>query len=1037
MFTVLRSSAGAGKTHALVKEYLRHCLDTDRTDSYRQVLALTFTTKAAGEMRERVLSYLRHLSAGQGGGTALEDVRQVLLDRTGMSGEELQERARAVFSHMLHHWSDVSIGTIDAFTRRLLRPFARDLRLDHDLEMSTEVAELLDRAVFSLLNEAGTSPAMTRLLTRTALRMVEDGSRWRPDGPLRLLANELLMERSVRPLSELSTLSLEEVLEAEGAIKAAIDGFRQRLQELGRRGSTLLKEAGLDASDLYQGARGLPTFLGMLSSYEGRYVPPNSYVQRMLDGEKWHSGKASTEVQERSEAVRPFLVSYCLEALALIEEGHQDDLLRRAVLKDLMPTAALHELNVHLERGKADEGVVFFSDLTRSAARLVRTEPVPFIHERMGERYQHFLLDEFQDTSLMQWQGLLPLVDHALASGGSVFLVGDGKQAIYRWRNGEVRQFLDLPRIFAPEGLADAPAVERTLIREFKPREPLHANYRSGSAIIRFNNDLFAGLAGSMLPPELQTVYAGHEQSASRQEEGSVRVDRLPERSPDTDSTSERADRIVGYVQEMIAQGHAPGDIAILVRTSAQGKDVANWLMNAGIGVVSSDALQLGGDPTTEFVVDLLRCLQGPDQPAATRALQQWARLMATEEGVAVDPFGTDERDPLVRIQEIIGSMGLKDHQAAPADLILRILSAMNIDPGADAYALTLLDEAHAHAVGHGADLSGFIAHWDRSGAGRGVVPPEHGQAVRIMTIHRSKGLQFPVVIVPFPEVGRASGKDLLWVTPGETVPGLPAALVRMRKDLAEVGVPEAVEEQHLRALDDLDLLYVAFTRAEDALYVVLDNGRSGLSAAIAGLLGPWEDDRYSLGSLPPVKRAAPGPTGRAWPAMRSREWDATPHFRTEAPPGWSAHSPDPFRSHGTMVHELLAEVRTPEDLDRVLELATRRRTLSVEMAAQLHEQLSPQLSGPDLARFFGNDLEVRTEASIIHPDGGVLRPDRIVRKDDRIRLLDIKTGDVRGDHQDQMRSYMDVLRSTGETVELGALWYVRTGEVHLVEPMA
>ena len=355
----------------------------------------------------------------------------------------------------------------------------------------------------------------------------------------------------------------------------------------------------------------------------------------------------------------------------------------------------------------------------------------------------------------MQWQGLLPLVDHALASGGSVFLVGDGKQAIYRWRNGEVRQFL-IPFI-RPEGLPMHRPVSERRSANSSPRT-LHANRRSGSAIIRFNNDLFAGLAGSMLPPELQTVYAGmNSQHRGRRKVGarglvSGAIARHGLDSPNGPTGSSGTFR-----------KRRPGPCTWRYRHPGQdkcaGKDgeLVDERRYRGRVIRCAPA---GGDPHHGI-------RGGPPVPGArpaggTRALQQWARLMATEEGLLCIPWGR-QADPLGPDQEIVGSMGLKDHQAAPADLILRILSAMNIDPGRMPMHWRCWMRTHAHAVGHGADLSGS------SPIGTGAAPDaasfllNMARRSRIMTIHRPKACSSWSSSFPFPEVGRASGKDLLW----------------------------------------------------------------------------------------------------------------------------------------------------------------------------------------------------------------------------------------------------------------------------------
>ena len=1031
MFTVLRSSAGAGKTHALVKEYLARCLATERTDAYRQVLALTFTTKAAGEMRQRVLDYLRDLARGSGESPAMDDVRGTLMKAGGIDADELRQRAAAVLSHMLHHWSDVAISTIDAFTRRLLKPFARDLELDHDLQMTTEESTYLDRAVAALLDRAGCDEEVTRLLTRTCLRLLEEEQKWRPDKPLRFLAGELQRERSVAALKALEHLHVTDHLRLEGDLAAQVARFREQVRELGRRGLSLLEEAGIPAADLFQGARGLPGYLEKLSRYDGSAVPQNSYVRKMMDGGKWTSAKADAASQAAVEGVRPVLEDLCLKADSLLAEGLRRDLVRRAILRDLLATGSLQELARHVQEEKDQDGVTFFSDLTRRAARLVSEEPVPFIHERLGERFRHYLIDEFQDTSLMQWHSLLPLVENALATGGSAFLVGDGKQAIYRWRNGEVRQFLELPGIFAPEGLADAATISDTLRRNHREREPLRDNYRSGRAIIAFNNELFGRLGARLHDPELRGVYDGHEQEAGRSHEGHVWVELLPERTKDPDDEAppdQRLERMASMVLQALSEGHAAGDIAVLVRTGAQGRQVAHRLMQEGIAIVSPDALRLGGDPAVEFVLDMLRFLHARDMAAATRAVQHLAMLRAGDDGGTVEPFPAPlDADPAHFASEFLRMQQVDGAASAPAELIHRILVGAGIDPASDAYCVTLLDEAHAYTGRHGADLAGFLDHWERTGSIRSIRPPEHGRAVQIMTIHRSKGLQFPVVIMPWTDMKGSRQQDTLWIAPGDSAPELPTALVRASKALGEAGVPEVLAEEDLKELDELDLLYVGFTRAEERLMALISPSQEDLLEALPELGAEGYLERGMATEASPASYTTPLPS---WKPAQYGDLRTLLTLRREAPESWSAGDPDPFRSHGALVHELMADVRTADDLAPALDRAVRQGLADEDLRVELFGRLERQLRHEALAPYFASGQDVRTEAPLITANGRTLRPDRVVFTERGTHVLDIKTGVPRESHSEQVREYVRVLREAGEERVNGALWYLRTGEV-------
>jgi ATP-dependent helicase/nuclease subunit A len=455
MFQVLHSSAGAGKTHALVKHYIALCMDTSDPGAYRSILALTFTNKAASEMKERVMGYLRKIAKSELQEGAITDVVQHLRQRTGLGNEALAQRADALLRHMLHHWSEVAISTIDAFTRRVVQPFARDLQLDHDLRMTTEQDRYLNGAVDALVATAGVDPTITSILTEACLQLLHDEQRWDPESPLRALSGELQKESSIAPLGRLGDMDVDTVKAIGKGLRLQEVEFREKVRSIGREALDLLTKHGIQAGDLVHGANGIHSTFRKLAHFERSWEPPGPNARKPITSGKWHSGKASATTIAALEGLAPRLRSLFEKAEMLMAEEHPLFLMRQAVARELPATFALRALETHLERLKQEDGVAFFSDLTRKVARIVASEPVPFIYERLGERYQHYLIDEFQDTSLMQWTCLLPLVDNALSTGGSALLVGDAKQAIYRWRNGEVRLFVELPDLFGNTGPGD------------------------------------------------------------------------------------------------------------------------------------------------------------------------------------------------------------------------------------------------------------------------------------------------------------------------------------------------------------------------------------------------------------------------------------------------------------------------------------------------------------------------------------------------------------------------------------------------------
>lgn len=1034
MFEVLHSSAGAGKTHALVRHYLTHCLRTGNAAAYRNVLALTFTNKAAAEMKDRVVRYLECLASDEEHDPQIANVIAHLEEHLGIDHHTVTERAREVLSDMIHHWGDVAITTIDSFTRRLVRPFARDLQLDHDLRMTTEEEHYRSLAVDSLISEVGKDATITRSLTEACRQLLHEERKWDPAKPLLELSMELGKERSIQPLELLGTIPLAAITALSDRLRSEEIAWTRKVRAIGNEAMRLLKEKGIAAEQMAYGARGIHNYFRKLSLFEGDRPATGSNVLEPLESGKWHSTKASAEVIASLDELADELTELFQTSETLMDNEYRAFRIRRAVARELLPAFTLRALNEHLWAVKNAHGVAFFSDLTRKVAEMVKDEPVSFIHERMGARYRHYLIDEFQDTSLLQWGALLPLLVEALGSGGSVLLVGDAKQAIYRFRNGEVQLFTDLPKIHGRSDSVTERENEQALERSYRKAPPLEINWRSAPTIIEFNNTLFRNMR-TLLPERLLPVFDEHEQQAGRTGQGLVRLRR---RDPDL-SGEERTDDMLSFVlecvQEAIQDGFPPGSIAVLARSIRIGRAVADHLITNGFEVISPDGSKLVGDPTIELIIDLLRVIQAGDASAAARVLQHQAVLNAKDGDTHVDPFRdlSHPMDPLRCVREWLQEHGAPNLRTTLTVLIADVARAFGTSPAENASVMTLLNDAHEFANNHGPDIGGFLEHWDRSGGALTVASSENDGAVRIMTIHKAKGLQFPVVIVADTTMSNSGGhRDRLWIEPGDAVPELPVALVRDGKDLAELGLKELVKEQEDRLLDAMNLLYVAFTRPEQRLYALAPGKRSDdLSAVIL----EYMEEHGDGANLILGERG--GPWSRSEPTKSAPLIDVTKSssvfelaIRWEAPDQWDPLDPDPFRQAGVAIHEVLARIRSRTDLAVALGSVVSEGLMDAHAADRLAATLAPLLASEALDPWFGDGLVVRTEATLVDAHGASHRPDRVVMDEGVVRVLDIKTGVPLPKHHDQVRGYMGLLHELGQDLVEGALLYLPDGEL-------
>ncbi|WP_210519387.1 UvrD-helicase domain-containing protein [Hymenobacter terricola] len=505
-FRIYSSSAGSGKTYQLTKEYLLLALGADDPAYFKRVLAITFTNDAAGEMKHRIVDALRDFAYPKEGktNTLLAEVASEL----GLSTTEVQRRAAATFRLVLYHYADFGVSTIDSFVQRIVTAFTRELSLPATFEVELDTDAVLQSAVAALLDKVNRDPnskLLSQTLAEYALGQADEGKSWSrlPEelaGFGRVLFNETVQEA----VAQLDKLSLADFRRLDKEIRARRGEIEAAFGQTREVALAVLDAAGAAEADFFQGKRGIFGYVQKGVDLLAPEAGPNSYVRATLADDKWYSGKIKTAAdRERVDAVKEPLS----QLVATLDKLRADYLPNYTLLAAMQPylfhASLLSELNKIVEQISRERNVVLISEFNRRIASIVLTEPVPFLYERLGEKYEHILIDEFQDTSVLQWNNLLPLVENTLANGHSSLAVGDAKQAIYRWRGGEMEQILRLHQGNTEALAARAREPEmRELLRgryesfngKLEPRA-LQVNYRSAREIIDFNNSFFKAVS--------------------------------------------------------------------------------------------------------------------------------------------------------------------------------------------------------------------------------------------------------------------------------------------------------------------------------------------------------------------------------------------------------------------------------------------------------------------------------------------------------------------------------------------------------------
>lgn len=990
---VYRSSAGSGKTFTLALEYLSLALTSP--NAFRHILGVTFTNKAANEMKQRIIRFLQILADDRHPETSL---RALLLERMMEQGHgtstEVQTKASKVFLRLLHKYSDFSISTIDAFVYRLVRTFSRDVALPAQFELLLDSDEIVDRLLDRLYEYLGVDYQLTEHLLTFLLENMDDNNSHDIEQMIKDFCLELLSERSVRHASALSAIDYQTFKEIRLKLRAEYSELINKLLNHARKAVDLLRKYDVAPEEMANKKSGAGVQLVKLlenSDFEDFFEKKN--VLKVIGEQPVVFSK------ESSSKMPPALVAGLEEIFREIgqwyETNYQRAVFLSMILPDLSTLALTSRIYRETEQMIQDEQIVHISEFNKRVAGLLGESGVPFIYERLGERYQHFLLDEFQDTSILQWSNFLPLIENGLSAGHTSLIVGDAKQAIYRWRNGEVELFVRLPEVYPSVELPHLAQYASTLRHHFQLFN-LQSNFRSAPGIVKFNNQFFRFVSRS-LPERYKQLYDDCQQISSMQgDDGFVSVSFL------ADAEGLKAEemaliRLVETLHKLFDEGYAAGDIAILCRKNKQCRLVARRLTDEGIKIVSSESLQLNSSAPVNAVVTALRIIaEGEDKLFSVELRSALAAHRNDPYGLieAIQPDRDLSLDAayLSSLHEMAGHTSLYDL----AEYLIRL---MGLHKPYDVFLQAFLDKVLAFQTTEGEGITAFLRQWDDKLGKTMIALPPDKTAVAILTVHKAKGLEFPVVIIPFAEFSTNTNRNnRIWVDLGpDLIPPLRSALLKPVKRMMQTPVAGSyLSEQEKVALDTMNLTYVAFTRPEERLYILFPHMGKSRPKVVENLmrgflqeLGTLEEDQseYTFGTLyPPKSRkttdipahlvAGTMPSGRMSGRQESPQ-DST----TEA------------KAFGNKIHKILSSIGYASEIEHVIGREIELGLLTTSEAQYVKRLILALVNHEELKSFYLPPARYCNEASFADGEGGLFRVDRYVELEGRFTIIEYKTG--------------------------------------------
>ncbi len=1069
-----KASAGSGKTYQMAVEIV--VLLLKNPDAYQHTLAITFTNKAAGELKTRIINVLTYLSELNNKSDYLTNIRKKL----NFSDEQIQERASYALNLILHNYSRFSVSTIDKFFNRILTGFSYEVNIRPDSEISLDDKINREEALDEMLSDFNINEPLGKWLLEYTRQKLDDSKDWNIRKSILdesgAIANEdfLAIEAELKSIAEDKT----RLINYRKSMMALVKKLEHSIITISKDAQTLLDNSAYTIHDFSNNDRGPVGHL--LKNQDEPFREVKVTPRKAYDD----ANKLLNKTKQKDAMLLDFAVTTIhplLKKSIDFYDHHISDYNTAAlILSTINDFGVFLDLNAALRKLCQERNIYFPSQMSQLLHEIVVKENAMFVYEKIGTRYLHFMLDEFQDTSRMQWDILKPLLEEGLSKGGEVLVVGDVKQSIYRWRNGDWN-------ILSHEIEAELPAQ--------KPIS-LDVNYRSRKQIVKFNNalihrmipafnvnlsDVFETIPESL---DLSRLYSDFEQKYNAVDTpyGYVKIEKLPA-GKDDDWQSAAMDAMIEEMQRLFSLGYSPGDMAVLTRKNKDAGKIAVRLMDEDqkatqdtdayrFPIVSADSLELSEHPVIKCLLSAFNHIANPDNLMALNQLVfSFQRDVLGNETYQPHP---DSDDKLAIEQALISSLP-DSYQAHYRDLsgyplydltenLVSIFGLQNM-PQYFAYLTAFQDQINMFSQRNPADIIAFSEWFEKKSPKLEL--PEAADAIVISTLHKAKGLQYRFVFIPFLdwEINSTRHSTSLWLKPQEPpFNEMPVVMVHYKKEMLMSHFKTAYQnEYYKRQVDMMNMFYVAITRAEEGLWLWLrdtnknnknkkthysyldellcdavdikmaDEAKS--SADLAAWDSFWDADktRFEFGDIPENSEER----------NHSKAIGLTEYPLNIRGQKLRYHHPDAFinlnqdeiirnkTSFGSVAHEILEQCLHADDLDMAVANLVRTGRIEKTAAHDLKARLQQAMDMPEVRDWFYGDYQIMAEQEILLPNGSVRKPDRVMILDNQAIIVDYKFGEKHNPrYEQQVQNYAKSLREIGYEKVDAYIWYVFKSEV-------
>lgn len=1011
-FVVYKSSAGSGKTATLVLEYLKLCLKNP--NDFKRTLAITFTNKAAYEMKSRIIDTLVLISKAE-----VNFITTELKEYLEISEVDFQRRGEVLLNLITHNYDEFAVSTIDSFVHKIIRTFANELHLPSNFEIILDKDDLIPEILDDLYGKIGHDKQLTDILLSFVFKQIEDEKTHNISSILAQFVNYNLSEDVFAQKKFINTLNINDFVEIITFINKKQNQLKNDIQKSAKQAIDLFYSVSLSADDVSYKKAGIYGYFNKLQDVSAaKEILPGKRNIDTVENDKWLSKNADQLTISAIDEIKDDLTNIFYKII----EDVPVYIMLNFINSKIYSVALVTEIQSLFQEFMERSSKVHISEFNKKISDSIAEQPIPFLYERLGFKFKNFLIDEFQDTSILQWNNLLPLIEESLSNNNFSMLVGDAKQAIYRFRNGEVELFSNLPDLYPKDSSLLQQSRENLLKSQYQEKV-LDYNYRSGKTIVEFNNLFFINL----LENENQVIkkhYHNLEQIPIREQDSYVKLE-IVEADNKEEFITEKHLRIESFVIDAIKAGFEAGDICVLCRSRKSISGLANYLISKNYKVVSSESLLVNNSPKVSMIISLLHMITKPyEKIFLADFIIKYAELKGIENTEELLDDITDFSSEtylyvfqLFKNKIEIGDM-LSYSLYEVCEYALRLL---NFDKESDIFLQFFLDFVFKSQNSSKYTIVEFLEYWDEKKSKVFVSTPEKPDAIKLMTAHKSKGLAFKVVVVDLNDSVR-NNSNAVWADISKMeIPKLPKTLIPLTKRSAEIGFEdEYIREEEKEKLDFLNLVYVSFTRASHALFAVSSNDKRNkfgkyltdfilknsendlvfeqgkLSSEIDKKSGNQNDNYINLDVFPSVD------LNRIVKIARSEEVS------------WNEIESKSPEAYGNLIHKILSEIDTYDNVEKVLNKYINFGFVAEGEKEKLLRLILNVVEHPELAIYFTKRALIKNESDVYDGGGNILRPDRLVILDDEIAIIDYKTGKKQKHYSKQIEEYHDIMRKLG-----------------------